>query len=94
MTSEPIQDPKLLLRHAIRLSTRSKFKQTMGELRSMASAMAAKKLIADEEEYFRGLVAEHFYAQRDEAVKLFGVEQAASLMDIYQRVHGDPESPR
>lgn len=83
MTDE-IEDPQILLRQEVRGATRGRFHQTMGELRSMAARMAAKGLIDDEEDYFRGLVAEYFYVEREEAVKLFGLQHASALLNVFR----------
>lgn len=77
-------EPKLLLRLEIRSATRNRFHQTMGELRSMAAQMAAQGHTADEEQYFRDLVYEYFYVERQETIRLFGVQQASALLDIFR----------
>ena len=77
-------EPKLLLRQEVRSATRLRFHQTMGELRSMAARMAAKGLTNNEEQYFRDLVAEYFYVERQEAAKLFGVQHASALLDVFR----------
>jgi hypothetical protein len=83
-------EQQILLRHEVRGATRGRFHQTMGELRAMAARMAAKGLTDDEEGYFRGLVAEYFYVERQEAAKLFGIAQADALLDIF-KLHRDED---
>jgi hypothetical protein len=61
----------------------------MGELRSMAARMAAQGHTEDEEQYFRDLVYEYFYVERQETVKLFGLQHASALLDIFTRKNDD-----
>ena len=75
------------LRLEIRQASRNRFNQTMGELRSMASACRATgalKSTEDEEAYFLGLVAEHFYVLKYELYKLLGPATAQRILDLYK----------
>jgi hypothetical protein len=55
--------------------------------------MAAKGLTDDEEGYFRGLVAEYFYVERQEAAKLFGFAAAMRLLNFFPQREGEDKNP-